>query len=490
MSRARVRITAAITTLAAALTVTGTAQPATADPVITPLNATLACDPSGPTEADGDLADALNQTLTGTMDGYMSAYRVSCARIITKTVRDRGLPQRAATIAITTAIVESTLRNIDYGDRDSVGLFQQRSFWGSTENRLNPVWSTNAFLNSMESKYPNGSWQNVAIGTVCQEVQGSAYPARYAEEAGDGQKIAQAVWAYAQNQPAAARGTLWDRTRSAAGSWSGATKIDANEDLTAAAAAATPNGVLNVFTVLPDSGVWHKTRGTGGSWSGSTKIDENGKVRSVAAAALPDGTLHVITVVPGSGLWHRVRSASGSWAGSAKIDANGNITQVALAALPNGTLNAVALVPGSGLWARTRSAAGTWATSATQIDENESITAVAAAGLPNGTLHVAAVVPKSGVWHRVRSAAGAWAGSVKVDQNGEIDAVSLAGLADNTLIADTTVRGAGVWSRVRSSAGTWQGSATQIDQNGKVFDTYAAALPDRTVHAGALVDAR
>lgn len=52
------------------------------------------------------------------------------AAIITAESIRRGLPTRAAAIALTTAMQESKLRNIDYGDRDSLGLFQQRPSQG------------------------------------------------------------------------------------------------------------------------------------------------------------------------------------------------------------------------------------------------------------------------------------------------------------------------------------------------------------------------
>jgi len=157
--------------------------------------ATVPCSAYGVTNADSELAQALNYKLTGTLRGYLTGYRISCARQVVNTVRSRGLPVRAATIAITTTIVESTIQNIsEEVDHDSLGLFQQRASWGSREQRLDPVWATNAFLNKMLSLYPNGSWQNVSVGTVCQAVQVSAYPDRYATQAADGATIASALW--------------------------------------------------------------------------------------------------------------------------------------------------------------------------------------------------------------------------------------------------------------------------------------------------------
>ncbi|MGW0673596.1 hypothetical protein ACWD28_41940, partial [Streptomyces sp. NPDC002746] len=143
---------------------------------------------------DGVTAGQLNSVLTGTLRSAMTSYRVSCARAIVNTVRARGLSERAAVIAITTVIVESNIENNpNVLDHTSVGLFQQQESWGSTANRLDPAWATNAFLNHMITAFPNGSWQNEQIGTVCQAVQKSAYGSRYQPQASDAQKIVSAI---------------------------------------------------------------------------------------------------------------------------------------------------------------------------------------------------------------------------------------------------------------------------------------------------------
>ncbi|MFC5834026.1 hypothetical protein, partial [Nonomuraea insulae] len=162
---------------------------------VTASYATAACDPKGTTGADAAIADRLNSVLTAKMDGYMNAYRVSCARMVVKAVRDRGLAPRAAVIAITTTIVEASIQNVaETVDHDSLGLFQQRATWGSVEQRLNPIWATNAFLNKMVRIYPDDSWKQEQVGDVCQAVQVSGYPERYQPEAGDAQKIVDALW--------------------------------------------------------------------------------------------------------------------------------------------------------------------------------------------------------------------------------------------------------------------------------------------------------
>ncbi|MGC4862791.1 VCBS repeat-containing protein, partial [Micromonospora sp. DT41] len=156
---------------------------------------TVACDPRGTTSLDAALATSLNSQLRADMRGYMNAYRTSCARMIVNAAKARGLAQRAAVIAVTTAIVETHLQNIsEEVDHTSLGLFQQQEWWGSRAQRLNATWATNKFLSVMESKYPNRSWMTAPIGEVCQTVQVSAYPDRYQVQAGDAQIIVNALW--------------------------------------------------------------------------------------------------------------------------------------------------------------------------------------------------------------------------------------------------------------------------------------------------------
>ncbi|MFE6054451.1 hypothetical protein ACFQ6N_27165 [Kitasatospora sp. NPDC056446] len=146
------------------------------------------------TSADSAVADQLNRTLTGDWAGAMNPYRASCARAIINTVRGLGLSDRASAIAVTTAMVESGLENNpNVLDHTSVGLFQQLDSWGSTENRLDPAWSTTAFINEMLRMYPNNSWQSAQIGVVCQAVQRSAYPARYPAQVANALKIVNAI---------------------------------------------------------------------------------------------------------------------------------------------------------------------------------------------------------------------------------------------------------------------------------------------------------
>ena len=82
----------------------------------------------------------------------------------------RGLPPRAASIALATAYQESDIRNLDYGDRDSVGLFQQRPSqgWGTEKQLMDPYYATGEFYDALV-KIKN--WRTRDINDVAQAVQ-------------------------------------------------------------------------------------------------------------------------------------------------------------------------------------------------------------------------------------------------------------------------------------------------------------------------------
>ena len=104
----------------------------------------------------------------------------------------RGLPPRAVSIALATAYQESDLRNIDYGDRDSLGLFQQRPSqgWGSESDLLDPVYAANAFYEALEQV---DGYQDLEITVAAQEVQRSAFPDAYADHEADARALASAL---------------------------------------------------------------------------------------------------------------------------------------------------------------------------------------------------------------------------------------------------------------------------------------------------------
>ena len=104
----------------------------------------------------------------------------------------RDLPARAGSIAVATAIQESKLRNLTYGDRDSVGLFQQRPSqgWGSVEQLQDPVYATNAFYDELTAI---DGWEDMRVTEIAQRVQRSAYPEAYADHEHEGRTVASVV---------------------------------------------------------------------------------------------------------------------------------------------------------------------------------------------------------------------------------------------------------------------------------------------------------
>ncbi len=101
--------------------------------------------------------------------------------------RELGVPEYGIVIALATAMQESSLRNLSWGDRDSVGLFQQRptSGWGTAEDLQIPSHAATLFYVG-RSGYTRGlldisGWQSMSLTRAAQAVQISAYPDAYAK---------------------------------------------------------------------------------------------------------------------------------------------------------------------------------------------------------------------------------------------------------------------------------------------------------------------
>lgn len=118
--------------------------------------------------------------------------RARYAGLIAATAVRRGMPARAASIALATAYQESDLRNLDGGDRDSAGLFQQRPSqgWGTEEQVRDPVHATNAFYDALAKVK---GYDKVEITVAAQAVQRSAFPNAYADHEADARALASAL---------------------------------------------------------------------------------------------------------------------------------------------------------------------------------------------------------------------------------------------------------------------------------------------------------
>ncbi|MEU6097333.1 heavy metal transporter [Streptomyces sp. NPDC047079] len=104
----------------------------------------------------------------------------------------RGLPERAVTIALATALQESGLRNIEHGDRDSLGLFQQRPSqgWGTEKQIMDPTYAATMFYDHL-AKVPD--YTGLPLTVAAQRVQRSGYPEAYAKHESDAALLAAAL---------------------------------------------------------------------------------------------------------------------------------------------------------------------------------------------------------------------------------------------------------------------------------------------------------
>jgi cell wall-associated NlpC family hydrolase len=115
-----------------------------------------------------------------TAAGTLSSTQKANAQIIYNIAASLGLPHQAAVIAIATAMQESRLQNLPYGDADSLGLFQQRPSqgWGTPAQIMNPVNAATAFYSALV-RVPD--WQSLPVAVAAQDVQRSANPGAYAQ---------------------------------------------------------------------------------------------------------------------------------------------------------------------------------------------------------------------------------------------------------------------------------------------------------------------
>jgi hypothetical protein len=104
----------------------------------------------------------------------------------------RGVPARAITIALATAWQESKLRNLSGGDRDSIGLFQQRPSqgWGTPEQISDPRYATETFYDELLKVR---GWQTMRVTDAAQAVQRSALPEAYEQWADKAESVARAL---------------------------------------------------------------------------------------------------------------------------------------------------------------------------------------------------------------------------------------------------------------------------------------------------------
>ena len=137
----------------------------------------------------------LRETCAATVDGQtarLTPEQAVNAATIAAVAERRALPARAVTIALAAAYQESELYNLDYGDRDSLGLFQQRPSqgWGTAEQILDPVYASDRFYDALVRI---DEYRNLDVGVAAQQVQRSAYPDAYADHEAKARVLASAL---------------------------------------------------------------------------------------------------------------------------------------------------------------------------------------------------------------------------------------------------------------------------------------------------------
>ncbi len=213
----------------------------------------------------------------------------------------RGLPARAASIALATAYQESKIRNLGHGDRDSIGIFQQRPSqgWGTEAQIRDEHYSINKFYEALEKI---DDYQSLRITEAAQKVQRSGFPEAYEDHAPDARALASALTGYSPqgaftcvvHEPKG-HGTAAAVTKSLSESFGNvaANRTGSRQDLTIPVATGTGGnrrgwavasyliayaGELKIESVTFDGLAWHSGRDSENGWTDSGASDERVRV--------------------------------------------------------------------------------------------------------------------------------------------------------------------------------------------------------------------
>ncbi|MGH3713753.1 MAG: hypothetical protein ACRDT4_09890 [Micromonosporaceae bacterium] len=144
--------------------------------------------------------------VTGSETVHLDSEQMAHAATIAAVGLRRELPVHAVTVALATALQESKLRNLTNGDRDSVGLFQQRPSqgWGEPAQLNDPRYAAGAFYDRL-LRVPD--WESMRVTEAAQAVQKSAHPEAYQKWAAEAEVLATGL---AGQTPAAVACTVAD----------------------------------------------------------------------------------------------------------------------------------------------------------------------------------------------------------------------------------------------------------------------------------------
>lgn len=151
--------------------------------------ASAACPDTGnSTQAGQPLSQSASITASTVMAGRWDDEQLANARIITAAGASLGIPPQGQVIALATALQESGLRNLRHGDRDSLGLFQQRPSqgWGTPDQILTPTYAATRFYQALVKV---SGWQRLPLTQAADAVQHSAHPTAYADHETDARQL-------------------------------------------------------------------------------------------------------------------------------------------------------------------------------------------------------------------------------------------------------------------------------------------------------------
>ncbi len=116
----------------------------------------------------------------GPIAGFCQSQLVNAAQVL-RAAQSYGLSVHGEEIGVMTAIGESSLRNVNYGDTagpDSRGIFQQRSNYGALADRMDPYTAARAFFLRMQGV---AGWPTLPPTVVAHTVQRNADPDYYTQ---------------------------------------------------------------------------------------------------------------------------------------------------------------------------------------------------------------------------------------------------------------------------------------------------------------------
>ncbi|MEU7107471.1 peptidase M23 [Streptomyces sp. NPDC046215] len=154
------------------------------------------CAKPGSPGSDGSAGNGQTGDTTGGASKKLREEQVANAKIIDDVAKEGKLPGRATLIALMTGLTESQLSNLDHGDRDSLGIFQQRpsTGWGTPKQIQDPKYAAHMFFFGGDSGDPPGlvdvAWESLSLNDAAQKVQRSGLPDAYGPKEAQARSIA------------------------------------------------------------------------------------------------------------------------------------------------------------------------------------------------------------------------------------------------------------------------------------------------------------